>query len=85
MRPEEYLRIVLRRWWLVPLLALVAAVVAYLYTAGQPATYSTSTTLAVTAEPLDQGRVGERPRRLGGDVGEVRGQVVDEFAALLVR
>ncbi len=55
MRPEEYLRIILRRWWLVPLLALVTAVVAYLSTAGQPATYSTSTTLAITAEPLDQG------------------------------
>jgi capsular polysaccharide biosynthesis protein len=55
MRPEEYLRIVLRRWWLIPLLAIVAAVVAYAYTAGQPATYSTSATLSVTAEPLNQG------------------------------
>lgn len=54
MRPEEYLRIILRRWWLVPLLALVAAVVAYAYTAAQPAVYTSSTTLAVTAEPLDQ-------------------------------
>jgi len=54
MRPEEYLRIVARRWWLVPLLALVAAIVAYLYTAEQPATYSTSATLAVSAEPLNQ-------------------------------
>jgi capsular polysaccharide biosynthesis protein len=54
MRPEEYLRIILRRWWLVPLLALVAAIVAYLATAAQPTTYSTSTTLSVTAEPLSQ-------------------------------
>lgn len=54
MRPEEYLRIVLRRWWLVPLLAIVAATVAYAYTAGQPPVYNSSTVLAVTAEPLDQ-------------------------------
>jgi len=55
MRPEEYLRIVLRRWWLVPLLALVAALVAYLSTAAQPTTYSTGSTLSVSAEPLNQG------------------------------
>jgi len=54
MRPEEYLRIILRRWWLVPIIAIVAAVVAYGYTAGQPSVYSSSTVLAVTAEPLDQ-------------------------------
>jgi capsular polysaccharide biosynthesis protein len=54
MRPEEYLRIVLRRWWLIPLIALVAAAVAYLYTAGQPSVYTSSTTLSVSAEPLDQ-------------------------------
>lgn len=54
MRPEEYLRVIARRWWLVPLLVLVTALVAYLYTAAQPATYSTSATLAVTAEPLNQ-------------------------------
>lgn len=54
MRPEEYLRIVLRRWWLIPLIALVAAAAAYLYTAGQPSVYTSSTTLSVSAEPLDQ-------------------------------
>src|SRR6476646_5148114 len=27
MRPEEYLRVVLRRWWLIPLLALITAAV----------------------------------------------------------
>jgi len=54
MRPEEYLRIILRRWWLVPTLVVVAALVAYLYTAGQPTTYSTSATLSVSAEPLSQ-------------------------------
>ena len=54
MRPEEYLRIILRRWWLVPIIAIVAAVVAYGYTARQPSVYSSSTVLAVTAEPLDQ-------------------------------
>ncbi len=54
MRPEEYLRIILRRWWLVPLIAIVAALVAYVYTSGQPSVYSSSTVLSVTAEPLDQ-------------------------------
>ncbi len=54
MRPEEYLRIILRRWWLVPLIAGVAALVAYVYTDAQPRVYSSNTTLSVTAEPLDQ-------------------------------
>lgn len=54
MRPEEYLRIILRRWWLIPLLAIVAALVAYLYTDAQPRVYTSSTVLSVTAEPLDQ-------------------------------
>ncbi len=54
MRPEEYLRIILHRWWLIPLLALSAALVAYFYTDAQPRTYTSSSTLSVTAEPLDQ-------------------------------
>ena len=54
MRPEEYVRIIAHRWWLLPLLAVVAALVAGVLTAAQPTTYTTSATLAVTAEPLNQ-------------------------------
>ena len=62
MRPEEYLRIILRRWWLVPLIAIVAALVAYVYTSAQPSVYSSSTV------PLGHGgatrsvRTTSRPR-----------------------
>lgn len=52
MRPEEYLKIVLRRWWLIPLIALVAAAVAFWYTDRQPRVYNSSTTMQVTGEPL---------------------------------
>lgn len=53
MRPEEYLFIVLRRWWLVVLAALAAASVAYVYTASQPRTYQVSTQLMAIAQPPD--------------------------------
>src|SRR4051794_34888578 len=53
MRPEEYVRIALRRWWLLPLIALTAALVAYLYTNQQPRVYNSSTTLSVSGEPLE--------------------------------
>ncbi len=53
MRPEEYLRIALRRWWLLPLIALTAALVAYLYTDRQPRVYNSSATLSVSGEPLE--------------------------------
>ena len=48
MRPEVYLQILLRRWWLVPLLAITAAVVAFVYADGQPRVYNSSTTLSVS-------------------------------------
>lgn len=51
MRPEEYVRIALRRWWLIPLLALVAAAVAYWYTDRQPRVYNSSTELMAIGEP----------------------------------
>jgi capsular polysaccharide biosynthesis protein len=51
MRPEEYLRVVLRRWWLIPLIALVAAAVAYWYTDRQPRIYNSSTELIAIGEP----------------------------------
>jgi capsular polysaccharide biosynthesis protein len=53
MRPEVYLQILLRRWWLVPLIALSAALVAFLYTDRQPRVYNSSTTLSVSGEPLE--------------------------------
>ncbi len=51
MRPEEYLRIVLRRWWLVPLIAILASAVAYWYTDRQPRVYNSSTKLMAIGEP----------------------------------
>ena len=53
MRPEVYLQILWRRWWLVPLIALTAAVVAYAYTNQQPRVYNSGTTLSVSGEPLE--------------------------------
>ena len=53
MRPEVYLQILLSRWWLVPLIALSAALVAYAYTDQQPRVYNSSTTLSVSGEPLE--------------------------------
>ncbi len=53
MRPEEYLLIVIRRWWLVVIALGVAAVVAYVYTSAQPTTYQTSTQLMAVAQPPD--------------------------------
>lgn len=53
MRPEAYLQVLWRRWWLVPLIALTAALVAYGYTDRQPRTYNSSTTLSVSGEPLE--------------------------------
>lgn len=53
MRPEEYLAIVLRRWWIVLLAAFVAAGAAFLYSRQQPPTYQVSVRLMAIAEPPD--------------------------------
>lgn len=53
MRPEEYVRIVARRWWLLPLLAILAAAAAYLVTDRQPRVYTSSTQLIAIGEPPD--------------------------------
>ncbi len=53
MRPEDYALIVIRRWWLVVIAALVAAGIAYAYTSRQPKTYQTSTQLMAIAQPPD--------------------------------
>jgi capsular polysaccharide biosynthesis protein len=53
MRPEEYARIVLRRWWLIPAIAIVAAAVAFVVTNRQPRIYNSSTDLLAVAQPPD--------------------------------
>lgn len=53
MRPEEYILIVLRRWWLVLLACLVAAGVGYAYTASKPKTYQVSARMMAIAQPPD--------------------------------
>lgn len=53
MRPEEYLAIVLRRWWLVLLAGLVAGFVAYAYSRTQPPIYQVSLRLMAVAQPPD--------------------------------
>lgn len=54
MRPEEYAAILVRRWWLPLLGAVVAAAVGYALAAGQPAVYEAGTqmmAIAVSANP----------------------------------
>ncbi|MCM8747058.1 capsular exopolysaccharide family protein [Thermomicrobium sp. CFH 73360] len=53
MRPEEYLAIVLRRWWIVLLAGVAAALVAYGYSRTQPPTYQVSVRLMAVAQPPD--------------------------------
>ncbi len=53
MRPEEYLAIVLRRWWIVLLAGLVAALVAYSYSRTQSSIYQVSVRLMAVAQPPD--------------------------------
>jgi capsular polysaccharide biosynthesis protein len=53
MRPEEIALALARRWWIVALAALAAALVAYAATSSQPKTYSVSTRVMAIAEPPD--------------------------------
>uniref|UniRef100_A0A831TGD0 Capsular exopolysaccharide family protein n=1 Tax=Thermorudis peleae TaxID=1382356 RepID=A0A831TGD0_9BACT len=53
MRPEEYLAILARRWWILVLAALVAGLAAFLYTSAQPRTYQVSVRLMAVAQPPD--------------------------------
>ena len=53
MRPEEYLAIVGRRWWLVALAAVAAVIGAFAYSASQPTTYQASTRIMAVAQPPD--------------------------------
>lgn len=51
MRPEVYLRIIARRWWLLPLIAVIAATVAYLLTDRQARVYTSSAELIAIGDP----------------------------------
>lgn len=51
MRPEVYVRIIARRWWLLPLIAATAAIVAYVVTDRQPRVFTSSAELIAIGEP----------------------------------
>ena len=53
MRPEVYLRVLRRGWWVIVIAALVAGVIGYASQAGKAKTYEASTRLAVTSMPID--------------------------------
>lgn len=53
MRPEVYLRVLRRGWWVIALAALVAGLVGYASQAGKAKTYEASTRLAIIAYPND--------------------------------
>ncbi len=53
MRPEVYLRVLRRGWWVIVLAALIAGVIGYASQAGKAKTYEASTRLAVTSIPID--------------------------------
>ena len=53
MRPEEIALALMRRWWLITLAAVAAALVAYIGTSSQAKTYTVSTRIMAVAEPPD--------------------------------
>ena len=53
MRPEEIALVMLRRWWIIALAALVAAMVGYVGTRREPKTYTASARLMAVAQPPD--------------------------------
>lgn len=53
MRPEQYLRPLLRRWWVIVLAALVAGLAGYATQIGKPKTYEATTRIAVSTTPTD--------------------------------
>ncbi len=53
MRPEELAGEVLRRWWIILIVTLVAALVGYVGTVRQAKTYTSSVRLIAIAEPAD--------------------------------
>lgn len=53
MRPEEYVAILWRRWWVLVLAMLAAAAVAFGYSRLQPPTYQVSVRILAQAQPPD--------------------------------
>lgn len=53
MRPEEYVAILARRWWVLLVAGLAAGLVAFLYSSAQPPTYQVSVRLLAVARPPD--------------------------------
>ncbi len=53
MRPDFYLRVLRRGWWVILIAALVAGLIGYASQAGKPKTYEASTRLVVSAFPND--------------------------------
>jgi capsular polysaccharide biosynthesis protein len=53
MRPEEIALVVARRWWIIALAGLAAALVAFISTSSQPKTYTVSARVMAVAEPPD--------------------------------
>jgi capsular exopolysaccharide synthesis family protein len=51
MRPDEYIAIARRRWWLPLLCAVLAAIPAYLVTVAQPTVYESTTRVMAIAAP----------------------------------
>ncbi len=53
MRPEVYVRVLRRGWWVIILAAVIAGGIGYASQVGKPKTYEASTRLAVTSMPID--------------------------------
>lgn len=53
MRPEEIASAMVRRWWVVAVAALVAALVGYIGTSAQPKSYTVSARVMAIADPPD--------------------------------
>jgi len=53
MRPEVYLRVLRRGWWVIVLAALIAGVIGYASQVGKAKTYEADTRLAITSVPID--------------------------------
>jgi capsular polysaccharide biosynthesis protein len=53
MRPEEIAIVVLRRWWIIAIAALVAGLIGYAGTSSKPKTYTVNARIMAIADPPD--------------------------------